>query len=126
MKDVEAYLAAYSAFLDSKQQLQNAMARSKALKKENGLSPQEFFAGIGVREVATASFISRSSLQRVNLIRCSNPDAELIFKDCDTVPSLKDYSPALHPLHIPHILALHSAIFSTSRMSHVLHMLTDG
>lgn len=104
MKDVEAYLAAYSAFLDSKQQLQNAMARSKALKKENGLSPQEFFAGIGVREVATASFISRSSLQRVNLIRCSNPDAELIFKDCDTVPSLKDYSPALHPFAYPSYL----------------------
>lgn len=96
MKNMGDYIDAYKAFMDSKQQLQSLVSKQKSLAASAGVSPEDYFARIGLKEVATASFVAGSALQRVNLVRASNVDPELVFSGCG-IKSLKDYVPAVHP-----------------------------
>lgn len=94
-KDVQSYMSAYQAYIDSRQELQRFQASQKELGARLGITPDAFFRTLGTREVATASFVLGSKIERVNLIKVDNCDVSLIFKGTD-VKSLKKYVPEVH------------------------------
>ena len=50
MSGEDAYAEAYQSYLDSKQMLSNYNHRQTQLKKQRGISPQDFYGRLGVRE----------------------------------------------------------------------------
>ncbi|MGM9785636.1 MAG: hypothetical protein ACI3ZS_02230 [Candidatus Cryptobacteroides sp.] len=112
MKDMDSYVSSYKSFMDSKQKLQDMNAKQKSLAASAGVSPADYFAGIGIQEAATASFVVGSTLERVNLVRTSSPSAEILFKGTG-ISSLKDYTPGVHPYAYKGFLAsMFGSIFS--------------
>ncbi len=94
MKSVEPYAAAYQAYMDSKQSLQSFKKRQRDLATRAGVSPEDFFRKLDVREVAKASFITGGKLEEVILIRLGNEDP-LLFVGTEN-KSFKNYTPAIH------------------------------
>ncbi len=95
MGDVEPYVEAYRSHLDSRQLMQKNMARQKELAGRMGISPAEFFSTIGLREMATASFMVGNVMESVILMKADDMDVSLVFKGTD-VTSMKDYEPEVH------------------------------
>lgn len=103
MSDEEAYTDAYKSYLDSKQLLSNYNHRLNQLKKQHGISPQDFYRRIGVEEIATAAFGSTGSMHRVNLVKCANKDT-VLFRGTD-VTTFKGYKPQVHEYAFPSFMA---------------------
>ena len=95
VSDHVEYVSAYKSFVDSRQNLHNLTSRQKSLGSAAGIMPEDFFNSLNVREIANASFKVDGKLERVNLIRISCKDAELVFKGND-VTSFRGYVPAVH------------------------------
>ena len=95
VSNIEKYISAYMSFVDSRQSLHELNARQKKLEKAAGVSPQDFFESLGVKEIANATFKVDGKLEKVNLIHTSSKDAELIFKGND-ITSFRGYEPAVH------------------------------
>ena len=95
VSDIRKYISAYKSFVDSRQRLQDFTARQNKLGKTAGISPEEFFNTLNVKEIATASFKVAGKMEKVNLIRTGCKDAALIFKG-NAVSSFKGYTPAVH------------------------------
>ena len=93
--DPDRYVSAYKSFVDSRQRLHELAARQKSLQMSAGIAPEDFFERLGVKEVANAGFKVDGRLEKVNLIRVSSKDADLIFKGND-IPSFRGYKPAVH------------------------------
>ncbi len=94
LKDFEPYSSAYQSYMDSKQSLQSFRKRQRDLADRAGVSPEEFFRKLEVREVAKASFITGGKLEEVILIRIDREDP-LIFVGTEN-KSFRDYVPAIH------------------------------
>ena len=90
-----SFRKAYESFADSRGKLNAMLIKQKALKKEMSISPFDFFDRLNVSELATASFLVGDKLEKINLIRIENKDAELIFKD-PQIKSMRGYVPAVH------------------------------
>ena len=93
--NVDGYVAAYKAFLDSRQALQKNNASQKALAEKTGVSPYDLMIASGVKEVATASFMAGGKLARVNLIKTGKDLPEVVLNALETA-SRKDYVPSVH------------------------------
>lgn len=106
MSGEDAYAEAYQSYLDSKQMLSNYNHRQTQLKKQHGISPQDFYGRLGVREIATAFFGTSDRMHRVNLVKCANKDT-LIFRGTE-VKAFKGYQPQVHKYAFPSYL---SAVF---------------
>lgn len=89
-----AYIADYQEYLDAWQQLQARQVKAGSLEKEKGLDPVAFFTRLQAKEIATASFLSAGSVERVNLFRVSRPD------------SLKNYVSKVAPFSYPSYASL--------------------
>lgn len=112
MKNTSGYVDAYRLHADSRQTLQKVLARCKALGAAAGVDPLEFVQRMDVREVATASFVCGSSLERVNIMKVGKPDVQLIFKGTE-VQSLDGYKPEVHPyLYTAFSASLFGDVFS--------------
>ena len=94
-EDVKPYMSAYQLYMDSRQELQRSQARQNELGSISGITPDALFRTLEAREVATASFVLDSHVERINLIRIDNCDVGTIFKGTD-VKSLKKYTPEVH------------------------------
>lgn len=94
MKGVEGYIEAYKTYMDSKQSLQSFRKRHRELETKTGISPEEFFRRIDVKEVARAEFMSGGALSEVNLIKVGKQDT-VIFAGTDG-KTFKNYVPAVH------------------------------
>ncbi|MBE6237391.1 MAG: hypothetical protein E7116_04450 [Bacteroidales bacterium] len=95
VEDMRKYISAYKSFVDSRQRLQDFTARQSRLGESAGISPEELFNALNVKEIATASFKVAGKMEKVNLIRTGSKNAGLIFKGND-VSSLRGYEPAVH------------------------------
>lgn len=95
LKGHDKYFNAYRTFVDSRQGLPNFVAAQKSLANSAGVTPEAFFNSLGVREVGSASFVVGSKMEKVNLIRISNKDADVVFKGND-VETFRNYVPAVH------------------------------
>lgn len=93
--DLDGYVGAYKAYLDSRQELQKNNSRQKTLAGKAGVSPYEFMKAIDVREVASVSFEAGGKLQKVNLIRPGHDRPEIVFKGVEGATG-KHYKPAVH------------------------------
>ena len=89
LKGVEEYIASYHSFVDSRQALQGFKSRQNVLGTSAGITPEEFFKQLDIRELASAAIIVDSKLENINLIRVGSKDAALIFKG-NEVGSIKD------------------------------------
>ncbi len=94
MNDTESYALAYQAYMDSKQSLQSFRKNQRNLEEKAGVSPEDFFKRLDVREVAKASFITGGKVEEVNLIRVGRED-RIIFAGLDST-TFKNYEPAVH------------------------------
>ena len=94
MKDAEAYMTAYQAYMDSKQSLQSFRRKQRDLETRTGLKPEDFVRRLDVKEMARATFMTGGALDTVNLMRIGREDT-LIFVGTED-KSFKDYTPAIH------------------------------
>ena len=104
VRDISEYISAYQSFIDSRQGLQDLEARQKALASSVGISPEDLMSLLEVEELASASIVLGSRLERVNLIRSGCKDAALIFKG-NEVKSLRDCGQKLYAWAYPSFVA---------------------
>ena len=83
LRNINGYIGAYKSFLDSRQALQNFNARQKALAATAGISPEELFGLLDVKELSSATLVLGSRIEKVNLIRSGCKDAGLISRGGD-------------------------------------------
>ena len=95
VSNIEKYISAYMSFVDSRQSLHELNAKQKKLEKAAGISPQDFFERLEVKEIANATFKVDGKVEKVNLIHAASKDAELIFKGND-ITSFRGYESAVH------------------------------
>lgn len=96
MSEIDGYVNAYRSYLDSRQAMQKNAAMQKSLQHKTGVSPYDFMKSLGVREIASASFLSGNKLERINLIKADPDNFSMLFKGLD-VRWGKDYVPSVHP-----------------------------
>lgn len=96
MSDIDGYVDAYRSYLDSRQAMQKNAAMRKSLQHKTGTDPCDLMKSLGVQEIASASFMAGSSLERINLIKAGQDNLGLLFKGLDAAWG-KDYVPAVHP-----------------------------
>ena len=94
MKDAEAYMTAYQAYMDSKQSLQSFRRKQRDLETRTGLKPEDFVKRLDVKEMARATFMTGGALDTVNLMRIGREDTLIFVGTADK--SFKDYTPAIH------------------------------
>ncbi len=94
MRDAAPYAEAYQAYMDTRQSLQSQRREQRNLETRTGVSPEEFFRKLDVKEVAKASFMVDGSVETVNLIRIGRED-DVVFIGAEGV-SFKGYEPAIH------------------------------
>ena len=94
MKNVQTYINAYHAYMDSKQALPKNRGRQKALASKTGINPEDFVKRLDVKEVAKADFSLGKNLTSVNLIKVGRPDT-LLFAGVEN-HSFENYKPAVH------------------------------
>lgn len=90
-KDIEKYMSSYQSFVDSRQALQSFKSRQKTLGTAAGIMPEDFCKLLDIKELASATLVVDSRLEKINLVRIGCKDPELIFKGND-VKSFKDCS----------------------------------
>ena len=83
LRNINGYIGAHKSFLDSRQALQNFNARQKALAATAGISPEELFGLLDVKELSSATLVLGSRIEKVNLIRSGCKDAGLISRGGD-------------------------------------------
>lgn len=66
---IDGYVEGYKGYLDSRQALQKNLVRRKAMAESMGTDPVELLLSLDVKEVATASFIVGSTLEKVLLVK---------------------------------------------------------
>lgn len=93
--NLDGYVDGYKSFLDSRQLLQKNNASQKSLAGKAGVAPYDLMASIGVKEVASVSFMAGGKLETVNLIRTDREIPEVLFKGMEGF-SKKSYVPAVH------------------------------
>ncbi len=94
VKDVQQYISAYQAYLDSKQVLHIIRNKQKRLAEKTGIRPEDFVKRLDVKEVAKADFLLGKGLSSVNLIRIGRQDT-LIFVGIDN-KSFDAAEPSIH------------------------------
>ena len=104
VKNIDEYISSYQSFIDSRQGLQNFKQKQAQLKKVVGIHPESFFELLEVKELASASFMVRSKMEKVNLIRTGCKDAALIFKGND-INSFRDCSSQVYGWAYPSFVA---------------------
>ena len=78
MRDMDSYLSLYSAYLESSKRKVAARILQEELTKKTGLSPERFAERLGVKEVASASFVCGDRLETVNLVKVDHADTLLL------------------------------------------------
>lgn len=95
VKNASDWSESYRRYLDSRQKLQRNNAARDSMTTKLGMTPVDYMKKLEVSEIANASFIAGSKVQRVNLMKADDPDVSQIFKGLD-VESLRDYEPKVH------------------------------
>ena len=90
--DMDSYVDAYKAYLDSRQALQKNIGKQKSLEAKAGISPYDLMKQLEIKEVATAAFLSGTKQERVNLLRTGKNLPESLGLQV----SRKDYVPTVH------------------------------
>lgn len=92
---LDAYVNAYKSYLDSRQALQKSLASQKSMASKAGISPYDLMVSLGVKEVATASFMAGGKLEKVNLLKTGKDVPEMLFSGVEGF-SRKNYVPAVN------------------------------
>ncbi len=93
---LDAYSDAYKSYLDSRQALQKSLASQKSMASKAGISPYDLMVSLGVKEVATASFMVGGKLEKVNLLKTGKEVPEMLFSGVEGF-SRKNYVPEVNP-----------------------------
>ena len=95
LPDFGKYASAYKTYVDSRQGLHDLVAKQKSLGSKTGVTPEDFFKRLNVKEVARATFKVDGKTEAVNLICVGSKDADLIFSGND-IKSFRGYQPGIH------------------------------
>lgn len=96
LADPAAYVGNYRHFKDASSGTAGLQAESKALEKSTGISPDDWYAALDVKEVAVASFYVGSELENVVLVRTGKADESILLKDTGA-GSMDEYVPEARP-----------------------------
>lgn len=111
MKEVDAYVSAYEAFVDSRQQLASYHGKQQELASAYGIAIGQLMKVLEPKEVATASFKVAGGMQKVNLMRVSKDALQMICPDAAS----KSYVPAVHDYKFKGLAAaVFGSLFSMS------------
>ena len=80
LSDPAAYVENYRHFKDASSGTAGLLSESKSLEKSTGVSPDDWYAALDVKEVAVASFYVGSSLENVLLVRTGKADESILLK----------------------------------------------
>lgn len=75
--NIDGYVDAYMDYLDSRQAFQKNVARRKELAKNIGMDPMDLIRQMDVREIATASFVAGSKLEKILLVKIGAKSPQL-------------------------------------------------
>ena len=92
---LDAYTDAYKSYLDSRQALQKSLSSQKSMASKAGISPYDLMVSLGVKEVATASFMAGGKLEKVNLLKTGKDVPEMLFSGVEGF-SKKNYVPEVN------------------------------
>lgn len=96
MGDAAEYISSYSSYLESSKSKVSNKEWQDRLKKNTGISPSRLVERLGVKEVASASFMCGSVLERVNLIKMDYADTVLLRGTAETAfgnsPKVRPYA----------------------------------
>ena len=81
LSDVSAYCEAWRGFSETRSLSRTLESEFAALKKRTGTDPADWARAVGIREVAKAAYTVGGSLETVLLVRVSNMDSPLVFKE---------------------------------------------
>ena len=104
VRNIQEYVSSYQTFVDSQQKLQSYRTRQNELSKSAGIHPVDFFKALDVKEIATASFVVGSKMEKVNLIHTGSRDASLIFKGND-ISSMRESRLSVYSWAYPSFVA---------------------
>lgn len=90
------YVENYRHFKDAASGTAGLQAARKALEKSTGVSPEDWFTALDVKEVAVASFYVGATLENVVLLRTGKADESILLKDTGA-GSLDDYVAQVSP-----------------------------
>lgn len=93
--DLDAYVKAYEAYLDTRQAMHANRALQKELGHKYGLTPMELMRTLALKEVSKAFFRIGGQIENVLLLKPGTGNIQSLFKGTD-MTSLKDYVPAIH------------------------------
>ena len=93
--NIDTYVDAYRSFLDSRQALQKSLSSQKSMAAKTGISPYDLMVALGVKEVATASFMAGGKMEKVNLIKTGKEIPEMLFNGVEGF-SKKKYVPSVN------------------------------
>lgn len=94
MKNAQAYVGEYQAFLDFKQVLQDKKVLHKKLTAKTGIAPETFIKRLDIKEVGRADFPVGKGLASVNLMKIGRQDS-LVFVGTEN-KSFEEYKPDVH------------------------------
>lgn len=109
---IDAYVDAYKSYLDSRQSLQKSLAAQRSMAEKSGTSPYDLMVSLGVREVATASFMVGGKMEKVNLLRTGKEIPEMLFSGVEGF-SKKNYVPSVNQWqYAGHVSSVFGNLFS--------------
>ena len=116
MGNAAEYISSYSAYLESSKSKVSNQDWQTRLKKKSGLAPHRLFERLGVKEVASASFMCGSALERVNLLKMDYADTVLLRGTSET--SFGDSPKVLSYRFADHIASVFGKYFRLEDESH--------
>ena len=109
---LDSYVDAYKSFLDSRQALQKSQAAQKSMASKTGTAPYDLMVSLGVKEVATASFMAGGKMEKVNLLKTGKEIPELLFSGIEGF-TRKNYVPAVNQWqYAGYVSAVFGSLFS--------------
>ena len=109
---LDSYVDAYKSFLDSRQALQKSQAAQKSMASKTGTAPYDLMVSLGVKEVATASFMAGGKMEKVNLLKTGKEIPEFLFSGIEGF-TRKNYVPAVNQWqYAGYVSAVFGSLFS--------------
>lgn len=77
--DVSEYLSSYSSYMDTREGRAKYESSLASLRKQAGISPEEWARTLDIKEVAVAAFYAGENLEKVLLLRTGSKNTDPVF-----------------------------------------------
>lgn len=118
--DVSEYTAAYLDFVETRSLSKDMESEFAAMKKKTGISPEDWAAALGLKEVAAARFTAGGSLEKVLLAHIGRHGLRILLKGNDGVTEDDCQGKILDYAYQGYLSSLFGDLFSAGDETHLL------